>query len=124
MDSNLYSGLARRRVQRDPRRPPILRLDSITHFTERRRRLVHRGTWSGAGTRQAAIQKAMEGSDINRRVLAGEEFQRITGMTLTKPPATEDEEIKKKNIQVVRQWWEQNREVVVWVSRVVIENYL
>jgi hypothetical protein len=74
--------------------------------------------------RIAAIQKAMEGSDINRRVLAGEEFQRITGMTLTKPPATEDEEIKKKNIQVVRQWWEQNRELVVWVSRVVIENYL
>lgn len=74
--------------------------------------------------RMTTILKALEGSDINRRNLAGEEFQRITGMLLTKPPATEDEAIKKKNIQIVRQWWEQNQELVMWVSRVVIENYL
>jgi hypothetical protein len=74
--------------------------------------------------RIAAILKAMEGADITRRIQAGEEFQRITGMILTRPPATEDEEIKKKNIQIVRQWWEQNQELVMWVSRVVIENYL
>jgi hypothetical protein len=74
--------------------------------------------------RIAAILKALEGGDINRGIQAGEEFQRITGMLLTKPPGTGDEEIKKKNIQVVRQWWERNRELVVWVNRVVIENYL
>jgi hypothetical protein len=74
--------------------------------------------------RIAAILKALDGSDITRRMQAGEEFQRITGMILTKPPATEDEAIKKKNVQIVRQWWEQNRELVLWVNRVVIENYL
>jgi hypothetical protein len=74
--------------------------------------------------RIAAILKALDGSDITRRMQAGEEFQRITGMILTKPSATEDEAIKKKNVQIVRQWWEQNRELVLWVNRVVIENYL
>jgi hypothetical protein len=76
------------------------------------------------GRRMDVILKAMEGSDINRRMQAGEEFQRITGIVLIKPPVAEDEEIKKKNLQTVHQWWDQNQELVRWVSRVVIENYL
>jgi len=67
---------------------------------------------------------ALESSDHSRRAMATAEFKNLTTVTLPLPAAADSDDVIRQNVRAAQQWWEQNKDLVTWISRVVIENQL
>ncbi len=74
--------------------------------------------------RMIFVLKALESSDYDQRTDASEEFRNLTTVTLATPAPTDSEEMIERNAQSARRWWDQNKDLVMWINRVVIENQL
>lgn len=68
------------------------------------------------------IIKFSNSKNLQERINAISNFYEITGIQTTKPSPTDSVVDMKNRVDEVQQWWNSNKELIIWVNRVILEN--
>ena len=74
--------------------------------------------------RMPKLLRKLEKGEGQERIEARNELYRILGKPEWKPSASDTEEEIQTQVEKLSVWWEENKELINWVNRVILENQL